>query len=298
MLQLSDVPLLNIFSLGVDVPEIPSFDDYLLSLGHLTAHVDPTASSPEAIEIKEAAASLAALEDITQDSLAGWAREHPAWIPALGLSAGLSQERLKNLLRHRLGTSGWRTLAIQRSDELIEMLDEQCDLVRMIEVQRHKAYDFGDLLVARSGTRQTATRAGASGRRVEDEIESVVKDLGLPYEVRTRFSGRGTSTAPCDLVIPTGHGAEIAVAAKGFDSTGSKLTDAVREIEEMAAVRLPRQYILAVIDGIGWKSRQRDLRRIYSLWHNGQIDGMFTLASLDSFRLHVEEAARLRRLMP
>lgn len=279
------------------MPEMPSFDDYLLSLGHLTAHVDPTASSPEATEIKEAAASLADLEEVTEDSLVKWVRQHPAWVPALGLSAGLSQERLKNLLRHRLGSSGWRTLAIQRADELIAMLNEQCDLVRLIEIQRHKAYDFGDLLVARSGTRQTATRAGASGRRVEDEIEAVVKDLGLPYEVRTRFTGRGASTAPCDLVIPKGSEAEIAVAAKGFDSTGSKLTDAVREIEEMAAVRLPRQYILAVIDGIGWKSRQKDLRRIYDLWHNGQIDGMFTLASLDSFRTHIEEAARIRRLM-
>ncbi|MEV5425856.1 hypothetical protein AB0K85_24260 [Streptomyces cellulosae] len=168
----------------------------------------------------------------------------------------------------------------------------------MIEVQRHKVYDFGDLLVARSGTRQTATRAGASGRRVEDEIEAVVADLGLPYQVRTRFSGRGSSTAPCDLAIPNGGEAAIAVAAKGFDSTGSKLTDAVREIEEMATVRLPSQYVLAVIDGIGWKSRQSDLRRIYELWRTRQIDGMFTLASLDSFRSHIEEAARIRRLIP
>jgi len=42
-----------------------------------------------------------------------------------------------------------------------------------------------------------------------------------------------------------------AVAAKGFDSTGSKLTDAVREIEEMADVRQARQFIMAVIDGRG-----------------------------------------------
>lgn len=57
----------------------------------------------------------------------------------------------------------------------------------------------------------------------------------------------------------------IAVAAKGFDSTGSKLTDAVREVEEMADIRLPAQYIMVVIDGIGWKSRIGDLRKIYHL---------------------------------
>lgn len=92
--------------------------------------------------------------------------------------------------------------------------------------------------------------------------------------------------------------AEIAVAAKEFDSTGSKLTDAVREIEEMADVRLSRQFVIAVVDGIGWKSRQADLRRIFTLWENRQIDGMYTLATLGAFRADIEEAARLRGLLP
>ncbi|MEV6088167.1 hypothetical protein [Streptomyces parvulus] len=276
------------------MPGIPSFDEYLNSLGHLTAHVDPTASSPEADELKTAAASLAGIAEISRESLSVWASEHPSWIPALGLSVGLSQEKLKNQLNHHLGSSGWRTLAKTRSAELIEVLDEQFDVVRLVEVQRSKTYDFGDLLVARAGTRQTAARAGASGRKVEDEIEDIVRDLNLPYDVRTRFVGRTGRTAPCDLVIPSTSEASIAVAAKGFDSTGSKLTDAVREILEMAEVRTPRQFIIAVIDGIGWKLRQADLRRIYDLWSSGEIDGMYTLASLDSFRKDVESAARLR----
>jgi hypothetical protein len=89
----------------------------------------------------------------------------------------------------------------------------------------------------------------------------------------------------------------IVVAAKGFDSTGSKLTDAVREIEEMADVRLPRQFVLAVIDGIGWKSRIADLRRIHDLWANKQIDGMYSLANLDDFRDDLLEFAYLLRLV-
>ena len=176
------------------------------------------------------------------------------------------------------------------------MLEESFDLVRLIEVQRGRSYDFGDVLLARAGTRATATRAGASGRRVEDDIEAIARDLGLSYETRTRFVGRSGRTGPCDLVVPSAQDAAIAVAAKGFDSTGSKLTDAVREIEEMADVRLPRQYVMAVIDGIGWKSRIADLRRIHALWQSQQIDGMYTLASLDRFRADLIEAARLRGL--
>jgi hypothetical protein len=98
--------------------------------------------------------------------------------------------------------------------------------------------------------------------------------------------------------VPSGSDALIAVAAKGFDSTGSKLTDAVREIEEMADVRQPRQFIMAVIDGIGWKSRIADLKRIHHLWVQHQIDGMYTMATMAMFQADLTEAARLRGLLP
>ena len=154
----------------------------------------------------------------------------------------------------------------------------------------------------RSGCASGRTRDGvdgqSAGRRLEDEIEAIANDLGLPSVVRTRFTGRGGRTAPCDLAIPAGDThAQIVVAAKGFDSTGSKLTDAVREVEEMANVRLPAQFVMVVVDGIGWKSRQADLRRIYDLWASSHIDGMYTLASLDTFRSDLDSAARLRRLL-
>jgi hypothetical protein len=234
---------------------------------------------------------------VDSDHLAAWVQANARDVPVLGLTVGLSQEKLKNALKHRFGTSGWVTLARERPQELVAWLDAEFDLLRLLTVQLARQYEFADVLVARAGSRVTATEAGRSGRRVEDEIESIAKDLGLPYETRTRFTGRGDKTAPCDLVIPDQSGAQIVVAAKGFDSTGSKLTDAVREIEEMADVRLPRQFVLVVIDGIGWKSRVADLRRIHALWVNQQIDGMYTLATLDQFRDELEEAARLRHLL-
>jgi hypothetical protein len=189
------------------------------------------------------------------------------------------------------------TLARQRAGALISWLDRDFDLTRMLTVQQARQYELGDVLVARAGSRVTATQAGRSGRKVEDEIEAIAADLDLPYQTRTRFTGRNGRTAPCDLVVPDAGDAQIVVAAKGFDSTGSKLTDAVREIEEMAEIRLPRQFVIAAIDGIGWKSRQADLRRIHALWETQQIDGMYTLAALDQFRDDLAEAARLRQLI-
>ena len=240
---------------------------------------------------------LGGLLDTDLTGLAAWVRDNPGEVPVLGLAVGLSQEKLKNALRDRFDTTGWHGLARSQPIELVSWLDAEFDLVRMLRVQMTRTYTFADILVARAGTRVTATRAGASGRRIEDEIEDIARDLGLDYTTRSRFTGRNGRTAPADLIIGNPESADIVVAAKGFDSTGSKLTDAVREIEEMAEVRLPKQLVLAVIDGIGWKSRQSDLRRIHQLWADRQIDGMYTLVGLDRFRDDVTEFAQLRRLI-
>lgn len=276
---------------------IPTFAEYVASLGRLTPHVDPTLITPESEQIRAAAQSLADLTEISRASLAAWALSRPSDVPVLGLAVGLSQEKLKNALKHRFDTSGWVTLAREHSDDLVQMLDEEFDLVRLVGTQRHMVFDFGDVLAARGNTRQSANRAGLAGRSVEDEIEGIARDLGLETGTRTRFLGRNGRTAPCDLAVLAFGQVAIAVAAKGFDSTGSKLTDAVREIEQMADVRLPTQFIMVVIDGIGWKSRIKDLRDIYRLWESRQIDGMYTLQSLDTFRRDLESFARLRRLM-
>ncbi|MGO1755944.1 MAG: DpnII family type II restriction endonuclease [Brevibacterium aurantiacum] len=274
-----------------------SFESYLDSLGPLSAHIDPTIDTPESAAIKDATVSLAELPAIDTDSLSTWIKSNPRAVPVLGLIVGLSQERLKNTLRDRFDTQGWVKLGRNEPDTLIQWFDEEFSLVELTRRQLTATYDLGDILVARAGSRVVATRATRAGRGVEDDIEAIAKDLGLTYETRTRFEGRNGQTAPCDLVVPNADDAQIVVAAKGFDSTGSKLTDAVREIEEMAAVRKPRQFVLAVIDGIGWKSRKSDLRKIHGLWTTDQIDGMYTLRTLDQFRTDLREAAELRALL-
>lgn len=181
---------------------LPSFEDYVSSLSVVSRYEDPTLVTPMALVLRDTASDLARLDVVSQESLSGWVANHPDGVIALGLTVGLSQERLKNTLRHHFGTSSWRSLARQRPAELITMLDQEFGLLASLENQRHRAFDFGDLLLARAGTRSTAVRAGASGRRLEDEIEAIARQLQLPYATRTRFTGRNHRTAPCDLVIP------------------------------------------------------------------------------------------------
>jgi hypothetical protein len=270
-----------------------TFDDYLRSIAPLTA----VAIQPDAVEehavIREAADALVALDASERSVLAELVRTHPRWVPILGLVVGLSQERLKNVLRHHFDTSGWINLARDRSEDLIGMLDAQYALVAKLEAQRKQTYGFADVLVARAGSRASAGAAVRRGRGVEDLIEAGANGLGLACEVRTRFTGRNGETGPCDLAKPAGgEAAQIVCAAKGFDSTGSKLSDAVREIVEMAEFRLPTQFVFAVVDGIGWKSRRADLRRIHELWSAKRIDGLYTVAMLDRFIADLDGAAR------
>lgn len=247
---------------------------------------------PTRADIQAAADALAALPKVSRSALANLARTNPDWVPYLGLVVGLSQEQLKNTLRHRLGSSSWRSLARTRAQDLVAMLDEGFGLIDEVVSQRRRHWSFADVLLERFSSRRRAGRAVGRGRQVEDQVEAIVTELGLPHAMRERFVGRNGRDAPCELAIPeAGDGAAIVCAVKGFDSTGSKLTAAVTEIKQMADVRLPRQYVLAVIDGIGWLNRQSDLRRIHQLWQERGIDGVFTLSMLDDFRAELKDAA-------
>ena len=270
-----------------------SFHDLLSSLSDLGRVVRESADLHA--RVHALVEELIAAGEPSRDSLAEFVSRHPDSVPVLATVAGLTREMLKNQLRHRLETSSWTKLARTNPRALIELLDEFGLVARLVD-QMQRSWTFADVLLERYlWSQRGASGAIGRGRGVEDRIETVVRQLGVPLQLRTRFIGRGGASAPCDLAVPAGGDrAQVVVAVKGFNSTGSKLSDAVREVEAMAEVRLPKQYVFAVIDGIGWKSRQADLRRIYELWDRRSIDGLYTLSHLDRFEHDLRDAiARL-----
>ena len=269
------------------IPPVP-FSDFVSSL----ADLGRVAREDEALRqlIQTVTAELGT-EVQTRTSLAALVSKLPEAVPILASAAGLSREMLKNQLRHRAGSSGWATLAKNQPERLIAVLDE-FGLIEKLNAELQRAWTYADVLLERAlWSHRGASSAIGRGRGVEDRVEAVVIRLGVPLQLRTRFLGRGGESAPCDLALPTGgDDALIVIAMKGFNSTGSRLTDAVREIERMAAVRRPNQFVFAVIDGIGWKSRQADLKRIHDLWNQHEIDGLYSLAHLDRFEADLRSA--------
>lgn len=174
----------------------------------------------------------------------------------------------------------------------MEGLEEDFSLIVTLEAQLAREWTWADVLARVMSPRQHAGAWIQQGRDLEDAVEEKVKALALPYVPRTRFTGKAQQTAPADFAIPDGADALIAVAVKGFDSTGSKLTDATREIEQMVEVKTARQFVFAVVDGQGWVRRQGDLRRIHALWAKQLIDGLYTRGQLDAFGTALEQAAK------
>jgi hypothetical protein len=273
-----------------------SFEEYLGQIGTLggVRGVDPVLRA-----MVDAAVEAMTAGPIDRERLADLIRVHPHWVRVLGLTVGLSKEGLKGALTAGFGTAGWIKLGRDRSADVVAYFDDTFGLVARLQEEAGRDWTFADVLVERAASSSRAGGAIDRGRTLENVVESVVAELGLPYSMRGSFLGRADTEVPCDLAIPTdGRGAQIVVAIKGFDSTGSKLTDAVREVQQAADWRLPSQYVFAVVDGAGWLRRQADLRRIHSLWARKSIDGLYTVSTMDAFRGDVDAAAAQKGLRP
>jgi hypothetical protein len=273
-----------------------SYEAYLAQIHALGGIREP---DPAVRAMVEAAVAALTAGPIERDRLASLIREHPEWVRILGLVVGLTQEGLRNTLTTGFGRSSWVPLARSKPNEVVAYLDDTLALLDRLRDEASRSWTFADVLVERASSSTRASGAIARGRALEDLVQGVVAGLGLPHGMRGRFEGRAGQLIPCDLAIPnTGGEAQIVVAIKGFDSTGSKLTDAVREIEQAAEWRLPTQYVYAVVDGGGWLRRQGDLRRIHALWARRSIDGLYTASTLGQFRIDVAAAAEQAGIQP
>lgn len=184
---------------------------------------------------------------------------HPDLAPVLGLCVGLSQEQFKNWLRYTAGSSSWSKVVRKDAAALVKALDEQYQIVDRLQAQRDRKWYFEDVLVERMAwSRRRASRSQRTGRRLEDAVESVLKRLGLPYQMRTQFIGRNQQVAPCDFAIPAGGDkAQIIGSAKGFDSTGSKLSDGG---SWSSMCQRPLTDFIPLLRSMNWRGTLRMLR--------------------------------------
>jgi len=202
------------------------------------------------------------------------------------LFLGLSKDQFVSVLRGirgdaaGIGVKGYRV----DKDAFIEDVLSTGLLEAMAEEANRKAH-WGDVLVERlrSG-RGSAISGQRRGRDVEDFAEAIVRKVfGENFQVRCPFKGPRAQDAKCDFAIPSKSAACILIESKGYGATGSKMTDILGDIRTIIAAKRPDTAFLFFTDGLTWKQRGSDLRKIVEFQNSGDITRIYTYAMADQF---------------
>jgi hypothetical protein len=208
------------------------------------------------------------------------------------LFLGISKDQFVSVLRGIRGKSGIgvKSYRADRAGFIADMLS--AGLLEAMAAEANRKPHWSDVLVERlrSG-RGSAISGQRRGRDVEDFAEAVVRKVfGENFQARCTFQGPRGHEAKCDFAIPSKAAARILIESKGYGATGSKMTDILGDIRTIIAVKRPDTAFLFFTDGITWKQRKSDLRKIVEFQNNGDITRIYTYAMAEGF----ERDLRLR----
>lgn len=218
---------------------------------------------------------------VTTDDLTAALRETPEFLDVCRLFLGKGQEPVAHMLSDQLGgrSMTWsrlRSLAHQAPERMAAALSA-LDLPLVIDQHLSRRWRVEDILIERYKMSRGRAIAGQKrGRGLEDEVGAVLTTVGVPFARGVTFSGKKGQTAKCDFAIPTKARPKVVIEAKGFEATGSKLTDFLGDILKIAQAKDYPMYFFLVTDGRGWHNRVSDLKKIVEYQQEGLIDMIYT----------------------
>jgi hypothetical protein len=101
-----------------------------------------------------------------------------------------------------------------------------------------------------------------------------------------------TELPKCDFAIPSKEAPRILVEAKGYAATGSKMSDVIGDIDHIVESKRRDTTFLFFTDGLTWKQRQSDLRKIVQYQNNGDIARIYTYAMGEQFEADLKQLKR------
>ncbi|NNJ27456.1 DpnII family type II restriction endonuclease [Alienimonas chondri] len=197
------------------------------------------------------------------------------------LVLGMSRDEFTVALKDRLGSvGGVGVLRFNKDREAyLDALDD-LSIRPALGGLVNRPVDWKDILEERLRFgRGSAIKGQNRGRSLEDAIESIVSNVfgAGSYETRCRFVGaNGTETEKADFAIPSKDDPRILIECKGYGATGSKQTDVLGDIERIAARKRSDTHLLLVADGVSWKERLNDLRKLIAWQNEGKISRIYT----------------------
>lgn len=152
----------------------------------------------------------------------------------------------------------------------------------------HQPLHWSDVLVERlKGGRGSAIKGQMRGRGMEDFVEGIVQSVFSKeqFSIRCRFTGaKGLSTEKADFAIPSSLDPCILIEVKAYGATGSKQTDVLGDIARIVEEKRHDTVLLLVTDGITWKQRPSDLRKLIGLQNEGRIHRIYTKSMVEDLR--------------
>ncbi|MFP4152468.1 MAG: DpnII family type II restriction endonuclease [Alkalispirochaeta sp.] len=182
------------------------------------------------------------------------------------------------------GSSG-RKRFLEDPEQYVKTLDHLLIRQRISEtVSRH--YTWRDIIAERfKGGRGSAIKGQKRGRDLEDFVEKIVRDIFPAYSIRGRFSGlNGLSTEKADFAIPSNEDPQIIIEVKGYGATGSKQTDVIGDINRIIHEKRHDTVFLLFTDGISWRARKSDFRKLVEFQNRGYIYRIYTKSMIEAFR--------------
>jgi hypothetical protein len=207
------------------------------------------------------------------------------------LFLGLSKDQFTSVLRNAMPEGGIGVTRY-RSDPavFIDTLERVGLLEAMAEVA-NRAPHWSDVLAERLRSGRGSAIAGQRrGRDVEDFAEAIIRKVfGKQFQMRCNFSGPRGRAAKCDFAIPSKSAPRILIEAKGYGATGSKMTDIIGDIEKIIAAKRADTAFLFFTDGLTWRERKSDLRKIVEYQNTGDITRIYTHAMADRFEADLRQ---------
>ena len=125
----------------------------------------------------------------------------------------------------------------------------------------------------------SARKGQLRGRMLEDFVQEILVDVFPANQIvpRCQFLGaNGRSSEKADFAIPNATDAHILIEVKAFNATGSKQTDVLGDILRIVEQKRDDTAFLLVTDGLSWRARASDLRKIIELQNLGKIRKIYT----------------------
>ncbi len=123
-------------------------------------------------------------------------------------------------------------------------------------------------------------------------MKELREEIGLTYERGGNFVALSGKEAKADFTVPSRHGPRVIIEAKGYEATGSKLTDVLGDILKVLAAKDREAHYFFITDGIGWHRRQSDLEKIIEHHKKGDIEMIYTMSTLPYLKDAIKEIMR------